>query len=122
MNHDQLLGYCYAKAQVHNPGGRQRLWAVAVDKKGNIIAEQGNSYTQTHPMQSMYAKAVGLGDHIFLHAEISLIISLYKKHKKCYSVYIARARRNGTPGSAKPCVICEAALKEAGIENVYWTE
>jgi tRNA(Arg) A34 adenosine deaminase TadA len=37
------------------------------------------------------------------------------------TVYVARVKRDGSLGMAKPCVHCMAALKSRGVEMVYWT-
>ena len=37
------------------------------------------------------------------------------------SVYVARLKRDGTFGLAKPCAYCMAALKSRGVELAYYT-
>jgi len=37
------------------------------------------------------------------------------------TVYVARVKRNGDFGLAKPCFSCMPALKAMGVEMVYWT-
>ena len=116
-----MLLYALQKAFQHNSGGRQRLYAVATDHKGNIIAEAGNSYVISHPLQYKYALRAGHPEACFLHAEIHLLAKLAKSRKACNTVYIARAKRDGSEGLAKPCPICSMALEAAGIVNIVYT-
>lgn len=118
---DNMLSYSLSKAREHDSGGRQRIYAVAVDKKGRVIAEGGNSYTISHPVQQHYATAAGRPLACFLHAEIRVLAQLVRSRKVCHTLYIARAKRNGEAGLAQPCTICERALQEAGIERIIWT-
>jgi deoxycytidylate deaminase len=73
---------------------------------------------KTHPVQAKYAKRVGAHEAIYLHAEISALVRC--RHKP-HAIYIARVLRNGDVGYAKPCPICELAIKEAGIREVHYT-
>ena len=121
-----MLNKTFHKACNHLSGGRQRIYAIATDKRGRIVAEGGNSYVVSHPRQAAYAKRAGREQACFLHAEISVLIALYKSKKVCHSLHIARAKKNSqgvdVPGLAKPCEICTKALTEAGIKNIIWTE
>jgi len=36
-------------------------------------------------------------------------------------VYVARLKRDGSYGMAKPCVYCMNALRARGVDMVYWT-
>ena len=116
-----MLYYALQKASQHNSGGRQRLYAVATDHKGNVIAEAGNSYVTSHPLQYKYAVRAGRPEACFLHAEIHLLAKLAKSRKVCNTVFIARAKRDGSEGLAKPCPICAMALEAAGIVNIVYT-
>jgi tRNA(Arg) A34 adenosine deaminase TadA len=37
------------------------------------------------------------------------------------TVYVARIRRDGSIGCAKPCIHCMNSLRSRGVEMVYWT-
>lgn len=121
-----MLNKAFHKACKHSSGGRQRIWAIATDKRGRVVAEGGNSYVVSHPKQADYARRAGRNQACFLHAEISVLISLYRVKKVCHTLYIARAKKNAqgvdVPGLAKPCEICAKALAEAGITKIIWTE
>jgi deoxycytidylate deaminase len=94
------------------------LTATVYNKRGNIIAVGKNSYTKTHTIQSKYAKRVGEIHKVYLHAEIDALI---KAQGKGYKIKIERYGKNGEPKNAKPCPICELAIKEAGIKFVEYT-
>lgn len=93
--------------------------ATVLDKKGNVLARATNSYQKTHPYQAMLAKRSGNPEKVFLHAEIAALV-------KCrsgipYKIKIERYNKHNEPLLAKPCPICEAAIKEAGIHLVEYT-
>ena len=57
---------------------------------------------------------------IYLHAEIDAIVRcrcLDQAHK----MLILRYDRAGKPRLAKPCKICQSAIREAGIDHVEYT-
>lgn len=101
-----------------NSKSKFELVATVFDRKGNILSKATNSYQKSHTIQARYAKRVGLEDKIFLHAEIAALI-------KCrgipYKIKIERYSKKGEPLLAKPCPICELAIKEAGIHIVEYT-
>ena len=93
------------------------IWAIATDSQNKEIVQGRNSYVKTHPMQERFARIAGEKDKRFLHAEIHAI----SRCNKPYAIYIARVGRDGTTKLAKPCRVCELAIKEAGIKEVYYT-
>lgn len=99
--------------------GRQRIAAVACDKKGRVLAERTNDYQKTHPIQAKWAEKVGLGAKQSLHAEIAAIIA-GQKNGLIHTLYIARVNKSGKHLPAKPCIVCEAAIKEAGITELVF--
>jgi hypothetical protein len=38
-----------------------------------------------------------------------------------HKILVTRVTRNGKYGNAKPCPVCQSAIKEAGIGQVEWT-
>ena len=98
---------------------RKKVGAVLLNKN-KPITHGVNQDTKSHPLQARLAEIVGLGEKIYLHAEISALI-------KCKSDAdtIVVARLGGHCGdeirNAKPCPICSLALKEAGIQHIYYT-
>jgi len=98
--------------------GCHTLIAIAVDSNGVIIAKGTNSYSKTHPMQADYAKKMGRNDAIYLHAEIAALI---KCRRDPYIMFVFRFNKKGESVMAKPCPICNLAMKEAGVKKVIYT-
>ena len=88
--------------------------------KSKVIVQAVNQDKKSHPLQARLADVVGLSEKIYLHAEISALV-------KCRSEVdtIVVARLGGHSGheirNAKPCPICSLALKQSGIEHIYYT-
>lgn len=103
---------------------RHNLTAIIYDKKGNILSIGKNSYVKTHPLQAKYAQKAGEArkDHqLFLHAEIHAITKC-RNLDGAYKMLITRYTRDGKPANAKPCAICEAAIKnETPIKRIEYT-
>lgn len=98
----------------------QNLKAVIYDKRGKVLSIGQNSYYKTHPLQAYYAKKAGQEGRIFLHAEISAIIKcpdLDRAHK----MMISRFGSDGRPLLAKPCPVCETAIRSTPIKHVNYT-
>ena len=98
----------------------QSITAVVYDKKGRVLSVGKNSYVKTHPKQARHAHKVGLPDKIFLHAEMDAIIRC-RDLSVAHKILVTRVTRNGKYGNAKPCPVCQSAIKEAGIRQVEWT-
>ena len=97
---------------------RQFLTATIFDKRGRVLSVGHNSYDKTHPRQAKYAARVGCSEKMYLHAEISALI---KCREKPHKILIERKDRAGNFKLAKPCPICELAIKEAGIKFVEYS-
>jgi tRNA(Arg) A34 adenosine deaminase TadA len=99
---------------------RFSISAIIYDKRGNVLSIGNNSYVKTHPLQAEYARRAGEPHKVYLHAEISAIVrcrSLDKAHK----IVIFRYMEDGSPAEARPCRICQEAIKVAGIKYVEHT-
>src|SRR5690606_10803366 len=83
------LEYALVKSYHHESGGRQRVWAVATDNRNNIIAEGGNYYNETHPLQMYFAHVCGTTHRGTLHAEINVFSKLKRMRKSCDKLFIA---------------------------------
>lgn len=99
--------------------GQCRVYAVVIDKRGNVLSEGFNQYTKTHPKQAFHANRVGLPKKITLHAEISALVRIRKG--KPYKIFVARVDARGRPKLAKPCPVCYDAIVHAGIESIEHT-
>lgn len=115
------LDYCTAMAQTMPREGRVRVYAVAVSKRGKILAESPNLYCKSHPMQAAFAQKAGFDKKIMLHAEIACLVRLAKVKQKAYALYIARVDAGGNTRPAKPCPICSLAIEQSGIKYIYTT-
>lgn len=98
----------------------QNITAVIYDKKGRVLSVGKNSYVKTHPKQARHAREVGLPEKQYLHAEIAAIIKC-KDLSKAHRILVTRIGKKGEFQKAKPCIICQSAIIEAGINNVEWT-
>jgi tRNA(Arg) A34 adenosine deaminase TadA len=98
----------------------QNITAIVYDKRGNILSIGKNSYIKTHPLQAKYAKEVGLEHKIYLHAEVHAITRCSEIHR-AHRILITRYHADGTPANAKPCKICEQAIRNTGIKVIEHT-
>lgn len=117
MIDDPTLGLAIKVAE--SSKSKKKVGAVLLHKN-KVITQGVNQDTKTHPFQAKLAEMVGLDEKIYLHAEIAALV-------RCKGEVdtIVVARLGGHYGdelrNAKPCPICSLALKEAGIENVYYS-
>lgn len=98
---------------------KQRLVAKCYDKRGNLLSIGKNNYNKSHPLQAYFAKMVGMPERIYLHAEIDAI--LRAKGKRIHSIHVARYDKHGRSCLAKPCQICQEAIKAFGIQEIIHT-
>jgi tRNA(Arg) A34 adenosine deaminase TadA len=96
---------------------RRRVGAVLL-KKSKVVATAVNLEEKSHPLQAKLARKVGLGEKIYLHAEISALI---KCKEDADTIIVARVNTQDKLRMAKPCPICALALEQEGIKNVYYT-
>lgn len=95
------------------------ITATTRDRRGRIIAVAQNSYHKTHPKQAQHAAAVGQPYKQTLHAEIAALIK--SRRHAVHSIEIERYGVDGSPRTAKPCPVCERAIRLAGVERVSYT-
>ena len=109
-----------AKKQAEKSTFKYRVGAVIVSS-GRIISQSYN--------QIRYSKVPIRGKKFpeSLHAEQAAIIrALHENHGDTrvfrHSIlYVARIRRDGSFGCAKPCSICQCFIKAVGIKHVIHT-
>ena len=79
-----------------------------------------NSY-KSHPLQFKFSKD---SQKVCIHSEIAALAKASKEYTDLskFKMYVARVLADGTPALARPCCICEGAIREFGITQVYWTE
>lgn len=95
-----------------------RIIARSLDKRGRVICTRTNTYKTSHPVQKHFAVKVGKPEAIFLHAEISVLLS---SRQEVHTLLIARIDHHGNPVSAKPCDICSIAIEQYGVKEVIHT-
>lgn len=100
---------------------KQQVIARTYSKQGRLISIGVNSYSKTHPHQAALAKKAGLPDKVYLHAEVLALLRAQGKNLKVHKLVIKRYKRDGTPGNAKPCPVCEEAIRLAGVKVVEYT-
>ena len=101
--------------------GEFNLKATLYDKRGRILSVGTNSYSKSHPLQGKFAVEAGKPDAIFLHAEIDALRKC-KDWSTIRKIKIERYDTKGHPRLAKPCKVCEHAIKSIGIPEVEYTE
>jgi len=99
---------------------RYSLKATTYDKRGMKISTGFNSYQKTHPLQKYFSEKAGDSEYkTCLHAEIQAI--LRARGKEIDTLHVARIEKDGTMGMAKPCKVCQEAIKAFGIRKVTYT-
>ena len=102
---------------------RVHIGCVAV-YQGQIIGI-GCNCNKTHPTQKLYNKYREQSDSMLpkLHAEISCLNQI--KHLDInftkVKLYIYRIRKDQPFGLSRPCLSCMAAIKDLGIQDIYYT-
>jgi tRNA(Arg) A34 adenosine deaminase TadA len=85
----------------------------------------GFNSKKTHPLMIKWGKNPKA---ICMHAEIDAIRNCLKRFHPDYlsrnfsTMYVARARADGSSGLAKPCEGCRRALIAFDVKKVVWTE
>lgn len=97
---------------------RQKITALAYDRKGRLISVGRNSYVKTHPLQAYYGRKAGKPKAIYLHAEVDALI---KARGVVHKLVVIRYGAKGTPLLAKPCKACQLAIRDFGVKHVEHT-
>lgn len=85
----------------------------AVIVKKNKILSFGFNREKTHP------KSLQPFQH--LHAEIDAIIGVEYEDLQGSTIYVFRENKQGQLAMSKPCMFCQAAIKQARIKNLCYT-
>lgn len=105
----------------NNPTDLAKMGAVIV--KNRRVIGSGQNSRKSHPLQRLFSKS---DLKIALHAEISAIVDALRNHDenelRGSTIFVARVLKNGSRAIAKPCPVCERAIKAYGIEAAYWTD
>lgn len=57
----------------------------------------------------------------FLHAEIDACLGVNEGQLDKSTIYVFRARKDGTMGLAKPCSTCHGFLSSVGVKTMVYT-
>jgi hypothetical protein len=99
---------------------KHHIVARCYDKRGKLISRAINSYKQTHPIQAKYAEKANQPSRQFLHAEIAALLKAGTK--PVYKITIERYYANGEPALAKPCPVCNLAIKDWNVKVIEYTK
>ncbi len=94
------------------------LIAATLDKKNHIIDIGENNKYKTHPRMFYYSNRIN-PKKIFLHAEISALIR--SPYKQAHTLVVIRVNRAGELAMARPCPVCQLAILDSGIKEVYYS-
>ena len=97
--------------------GKHNIVAIGLNR-GVVVSVGYNQYLKTHPRQKALAEAVGQPERQYLHAEIDCII---KSRQPIDTLFVMRRNGQGRYRNAKPCAICDLAVKQANIKTVLHT-
>jgi deoxycytidylate deaminase len=100
-----------------------RIHVGAIIVLKNEIIATGYNKKKTHPLQAMYAIKADNPKAIYMHAEMSCLSKLVndKRDLSNSKIFIFRQSSCGKLLIAKPCSICELAIRDFGINKVYYT-
>lgn len=113
--HNSLLKRAVSAAE--NSIDNYRVGAVVA--RGNVCLSTGfNRGWKTHPLQAEMTP-----DRYYkgLHAEIDALRKLRKRTDSGWTIYVARIKKNGDWGMARPCNVCMRFLRKMGVTKVVYT-
>ncbi len=96
--------------------------AIILDAHGRVQSVGFNSFSKSHPYQKKLSERVPIHnkrEQIYLHAEISALI---KSAGKGHTLIVARiGMKEGIHRLAKPCLICQEAIRQSHLKQVFYT-
>lgn len=107
---ENIMKLCADYGLKHSPCG-YKIGALLMTRRG---AYYGCNTGKTHPRSPSPWK--------FVHAEFDAILKAARMEKLEGSVlYVARYRKDGSYGLAKPCRHCQYVIGRVGIRKVYFS-
>ena len=101
---------------------RYAITASAFDKRGRCIYTSGNSYSDSSSLMRYYAMKSGHPLKVFNHAEIACIYhASVRLRQKIHKLVVLRFDCTGALKNSKPCPVCDYAIKDMGIKEVYYS-
>lgn len=104
-----------AKRLSYKSQHRCRIGAVIMNGK-TVVGLGFNKHRKTHP------KITSRSHWKHIHAELDAIIGAQQNLLEGSTIYVFRELRNGQIGLCKPCIDCQAILKEVGIKKAIYTD
>lgn len=103
-----------------HPDEDVRYPMVAIVLKGRRIVAYGYNRSKTHPAGRKTVEKHKLNSYCSdnTHAEVSAI----SKSSGGDRIFVARVKRDGSFGLAKPCPICSKFIEDVGITQVEYTK
>lgn len=99
---------------------RYKMGSALFDRAGKLITVGWNK-RKTHPEQKKYAVKLKQPERQYLHAEIDALVT--RRYGLIpYVIVVVRLTKNGKLTMARPCPICMRAIKEAGIEEIIYSD
>lgn len=87
-------------------------------RKSRLVVSASNMEGKTHPFQSRLANIAGEPYRRSLHAEIR---ALLRAKESCDTLVVGRLDKSSKFRLSKPCAVCQLAIVEYGIKNVYYS-
>ncbi len=88
-------------------------------KRNKQIAVGINNYNKTNRFFAELAARVGLPEKQCIHAEVLSL--LRSKERNVHKITVERYHNDGTMALAKPCPVCQEAIKLFGVKVVEYT-
>jgi len=90
----------------------------AIIAHGSRVIAIGTNKYKTHPLQKSHHNG---GQGISIHAELDAILKITSRQLRGGQMYIARLLHDGSPGNARPCVVCRNLLLTSSIYVVCYS-
>ena len=90
----------------------------AVIRKNGKTISVGINHTINDPSMLDDATAA---TNAAVHAEVAALNACRKTNLKGATIYVARISKKGEPRMSKPCLRCQAALRERGVKKIFYT-
>lgn len=97
---------------------RWRVGCVLL-RKGRVVVATTNAEGKTHPRQKLLAHRVNEPYRVSLHAELRALLKA--REMVVDTLVVGRVDRNGKLCMSRPCPVCQLAIAESNITNVYYS-
>ena len=106
----------------YDPYLEYHLCAIIV-KGGKVLSVGYNKQATNSFVEHFTDRVRGMRDYcLSTHAEMDAVLKARSKTDlRGSKIYVARVRRNGELGMARPCSICQTVLHSYGVKRAYYT-